>query len=99
MRSSHLALAELIKLVMWSLTVVPFIVATTLSPLHFIGMVTDAAAHPTTSGDAIVGWISDSYDFVPPIHMIFRSSEQLHNIRVGRSQAVPHRQGGNKACR
>src|SRR5579859_3029334 len=98
MRSSQMPLAELMKLVMWSLTVAPFIVATTLSPVRFIAMVTDAAFHPTRSGDIVVGWISDSYDFVPPIHVIFRSSAQAHSTPLRTSRAVVRRQGGVKPC-
>jgi hypothetical protein len=74
MKLSHSVPAGLIRFIAWSLIIVPFIVATTFSPLHFLAMLTNAAAHATRSGDIVVGWVSDTYDFVAPVSTIFRSS-------------------------
>jgi hypothetical protein len=74
MKPSHSVLAELVRFIAWALVVVPFIVATAFSPLHFLAMLVNAASHATRSGDIVVGWVSDTYDFVAPIHTIFRSA-------------------------
>jgi len=81
MRSSHSLLAEIIRFTVWSLVVIPFIMATTFSPRHFLTTLATAAFHAARSGDIIVGWVSDAYDFVAPIHLVFRSSTSQQKAR------------------
>jgi len=81
MRSSHSSLVEIIRLMVWSLVVIPFVMATTFSPLHFLTTLATAAFHAARSGDILVGWVSDAYDFVAPIHMVFRNSTSQQKAR------------------
>ena len=85
MRSSQLMATELVRFMAWALVVVPFITATVFSPLQFLSTLENAALHAAGSGDIIVGWVSHAYDFVAPIHTIFRTSIQ----HQARRQRVP----------
>ena len=92
MRPSQSMPTELIRFMTWALLVAPFIITTVFSPLQFLTTLENAALHVTRSGDLIVGWVSNAYDFVPPIHTIFRRSTPQQT----RSQRVPVRRASGR---